>query len=224
MHFPESSLAARPGAAGASTVRRRRLLGGGTAGNEQLTAMVGVVLLVLLAVIGLTILRIHQLIWVHLFVGLLLLGPVALKMGSTGYRFTRYYTHDKAYRQAGPPVAILRLLAPIVVLSTVGVFGSGLVLLLAGPSSRDQWLLIHKASFIVWVAVTAVHVLGHLPGLPGHLRAARNTRSELVGTEPGSAGRTVALAGALAGGLVIALLLLPQFTAWTATGAFGHHH
>ena len=101
----------------------------------------------------------------HLFVGLLLLGPVALKLGSTGYRFTRYYTHDKAYRRAGPPVPVLRLIAPIVVLSTVGVFASGLVLLLAGPSSRGQWLLIHKASFIVWVAVTAVHVLGHLPGI-----------------------------------------------------------
>ena len=44
----------------------------------------------LLAVIGVTIPELRQLISVHLFVGLLLLGPVALKMVSTGYRFVRY--------------------------------------------------------------------------------------------------------------------------------------
>ncbi len=71
---------------------RGRLIGGGTEGNEQLTAITGAILLVLLAVIGLTILRIHLLISVHLFVGLLLIGPVALKLGSTGYRFARHYS------------------------------------------------------------------------------------------------------------------------------------
>jgi hypothetical protein len=200
------------------------LLGGGTAGNEQLTATVGVILLVLLAVIGVTILRIHQLISVHLFVGLLLIGPVALKLGSTGYRFTRYYTHDRAYRSAGPPLPLLRIIAPVVVLSTVVVFASGVALLLLGPSSRGQLLLIHKASFIVWVAFTAVHVLGHLPGMPEHLRAARRTRAAVTGADPGSGGRTIAVVGAFAGGLLLALVLLPQYGAWTAATAFLHHH
>ncbi|MGO9790275.1 MAG: hypothetical protein ACLP8S_12505, partial [Solirubrobacteraceae bacterium] len=75
---------------------RSRLFGGGTDGNEQLTSITGAILIVLLAVIGVTILRVGQLISVHLFVGLLLLGPVTLKLGSTGYRFVRYYTHDSA--------------------------------------------------------------------------------------------------------------------------------
>ena len=70
------------------------LFGGSTDGNEQLTAFTGAILIVLLAVLGVTILRIRQLISVHLFVGLLLLGPVALKLASTGYRFVRYYTRD----------------------------------------------------------------------------------------------------------------------------------
>lgn len=48
------------------------ILGGGTDGNEQLTGMTGLVLVLLLAVIGVTILRKSQLISVHLFVGLLL--------------------------------------------------------------------------------------------------------------------------------------------------------
>jgi len=42
---------------------RITLLGGGTQGNEQITAVTGVVLIVLLAALGVTILRIRQLIW-----------------------------------------------------------------------------------------------------------------------------------------------------------------
>ena len=44
------------------TRRRRRvgaLIGGGTDGNELLTSMTGAILIVLLAVLGITILRIH---------------------------------------------------------------------------------------------------------------------------------------------------------------------
>ena len=66
--------------------RGRPFLGGGTDGNERLTAIVGALLLVLLAVLGVTIIRIGQLLWLHLFLGLLLIGPVALKLASTGYR------------------------------------------------------------------------------------------------------------------------------------------
>ncbi len=46
--------------------------------------------------------------------------------------------------RAPPPT--LRLIAPIVVASTVVVFASGVALLLLGPSSRGSLLLIHKAS------------------------------------------------------------------------------
>jgi hypothetical protein len=66
---------------------RDLITGGGTDGNELLTSMTGAVLIVLLAVLGVTIVRIGQLIWLHLFVGLVLLGPVAAKLASTGYRF-----------------------------------------------------------------------------------------------------------------------------------------
>jgi len=186
--------------------------------------MVGVLLLLLLAVIGLTILRMHQLIFVHLFVGLALIGPVVLKLGSTGYRFTRYYTHDRSYVAVGPPTPPLRLIAPIVVLSTIVVFASGVILLLLGPTDRGQPLLIHKAAFFVWLAFTGLHVLGHLPGLRDHLGAARRARATVVGPDPGNSGRAAVIAGALLGGLVLALLLLTQYTAWTAANAFLHHH
>src|SRR5205814_2774471 len=106
---PRKYPAARPRALAAR--RMPGLTGGGTDGNEQLTSMVAVVLLVLLAVIGVTIVRIVQLISVHLFVGLLLLGPVAVRLASTGYRFVRYYTWRPEYRTKGPPALIMRLIA-----------------------------------------------------------------------------------------------------------------
>ena len=91
------------------------LTGGGTDGNEQLTTVTGLILIVLLAAIGFTIPQLRQFIWMHLFVGFLLIGPVLLKVAATGYRFVRYYAHDPAYRSKGPPEIVLRLIAPIVV-------------------------------------------------------------------------------------------------------------
>ena len=179
----ESTAASSP-----RTATRRLTLRGGPDGNEQLTSITGVLLIILLAALGVTILRIGQLIWPHLFIGLLLIGPVALKMASTGYRFLRFYTHDRVYRQKGPPAPSLRLLAPGVVLTTVVVFVSGLVLLFVGPASRDTPLLIHKASFILWGGLTALHVLGHLPGLSGTVRKAAAILSKERSVKPGTTG------------------------------------
>jgi hypothetical protein len=194
--------------------RGGRLTGGGTTGNERLTTVVGATLIVLLLVIGVTILRIRQLLSVHLFVGLLLVPPVLLKMSSTGYRFLRYYTGDARYRRKGPPELALRLLAPMVVLSTVVVFATGVALLFAGPSSRGTLLPIHKDSFFVWAAFMAVHVLGHLPSMSAVLRADYGASAGLSSDVTGRAGRMVALTGALVVGAVLAVLLIPEFGPW----------
>jgi hypothetical protein len=53
------------------------------AGNERLTAMTGAVLLVLFVAECLTLLNIGNLLTLHVFLGMLLLGPVGLKVGST---------------------------------------------------------------------------------------------------------------------------------------------
>ena len=206
----------------------RALTAGGTDGNEQLTAITGVVLIALLAVIGLTILRIHQLISVHLFVGLMLIGPVALKLASTGYRFLRYYSGDRVYRTKGPPETWLRLLAPLVVLTTVIVFVTGVLLMFAGPAHRNPLLELHKVGFIAWIAFTGLHVLGHLPtvgrlfGIDASAGARRRATIELTNT-PGAAGRWIVLAGAIVAGLVLAIVLLPHFHLWTSDRAFLHH-
>jgi hypothetical protein len=220
MHSPTSTAFAGSRAA----VGRSRLLSGGTDGNELLTSLTGGLLLVLLAVIGLTLIALHQLLSVHLFVGLVLVGPLALKMASTGYRFVRYYTGSESYLAKGPPPAALRLIAPMVVISTVVVMASGVWLLLAGPSSRSSVLPIHKVSFIVWVAFTAVHVLGHLPSFASTLHI------DVAGIAPappvrgGSMSRTLSLLGVLVGGVVLAILLIPEYGAWLNHIQDFHHH
>ena len=202
----EFASVARPG--------RRALLAGGPAGNERLTSATAVLLLVLLAVEGVTILFLGRLLGLHMFVGLLLIPPVALKLGSTGYRFVRYYTGTPSYRRKGPPPAVLRAIAPIVVLSTLAVFASGVALLLTGPGSRDTLLPIHKVSFIVWIAFTGVHVLGHLPGMASFLRSDHATGRGRARREDGQTGRDLALAGAMLAGAVLAVLLVPDFASW----------
>jgi hypothetical protein len=204
--------------------RLRALTGGGTMGNELLTAATGTALIVLLAVIGVTILRVRQLLSIHLFVGMLLIGPLALKLASTGYRFVGYYTANPRYRLKGPPLAPLRMIAPVVVISTLVVFASGVALLFAGPSSRQTLLPIHKISFFVWVAFMALHVLGHLADLPRALRADYSRTRQLSGDVTGRAGRMLALAGALAAGAVLAVLVIPQFGPWLHSSGLFHHH
>jgi len=75
----------------------RRLLRGGSAGNEQLTAVIATLLLLLLAIEGATLLRIRSLLNVHAFVGMLLIPVVAAKLASTGWRLVRYYRGAEEY-------------------------------------------------------------------------------------------------------------------------------
>jgi hypothetical protein len=198
--------------------------GGGTTGNELLTTVSGAMLLVLLAALGVTIIGIGQLLWLHLFLGMLLIGPLALKLASTGYRFVRYYSGSATYRRKGPPAVPLRVMGPFVVVSTLVVFASGVALLFAGPSSRDTLLPIHKLSFFVWLAFMGLHVLIHLPSILPALRSDYGRRPEVGAHVPGRSGRSIALAGALVAGLVLAVLVIGEFAPWVhGSGIFDHH-
>jgi hypothetical protein len=101
-----------------------------------------------------------------------------------------------------------------VVISTVVVFASGVALLFAGPGSRGVLLPLHKVSFIVWLIFTGVHVLGHLAELPAALRADRRAERPWDEQGGGRGARALSLAGALVGGLVLALAVESQFGAW----------
>jgi hypothetical protein len=124
----------------------------------------------------------------------------------------------------------LRVIAPMVVLSTLVVFVSGGVLLFVGPSAHTTWFPIHKDSFFVWAAFMAIHVIRHLPSMPRVLRAdysrlADFDYGELGGDVTGRAGRVLALSGALVAGVVLAILVIPEFGAWLhGIGLFHHQH
>lgn len=181
----------------------------GVAGNARLTAALGALLLVLLAAEGATIPFIGQLRVEHILIGMLLLGPVAAKLASTGYRFARYYLGSPAYVTKGPPQIALRLLAPGVVFTTVALFGTGVALLLVGRN--DQLLFLHKASFIAWFGLMTIHVLGHILELPGPAFADwRRDGPRLAG----AAYRLVAVATALALGGALAVLSFSAAGSW----------
>lgn len=177
----------------------------GTRGNERLTAEVGAALLVLLAALGLTIPFVHPLIREHVFLGMLLIPVVLLKLGSTGYRFVRYYTGARTYRAAGPPLLLLRALAPVVVASTVVVFASGVLLLVVGVRNGPLGLM-HKASFIVWFGAMTIHVLAYVWRLPRLASADFRSDADRIG---GSLARRAAVGGALVVGIVLAAVTLP---------------
>ena len=208
---------------------------GGAEGNERLTAMTGAVLLVLLAAEGFTILSLRQLLTLHFFIGMLLLGPVALKAGSTMYRFVRYYAGSVPYRRKGPPAPLLRLLGPVIIASTAVVFGTGIALAVTGPAGRQPWLFLHKATFVIWFSAVTIHVLAYLPRLPRLLASeARGTAAgETEGPAPrpgrGYGGRAVAALGgrglrlallvaSLVAGLVIAMLTVHLAVPWHSGG------
>ena len=134
----------------------------GVESNARLTGTTAAVLLVLLAVEGVTVLRVRALLTPHVFIGMLLMPPVLLKIGSTGWRFVRYYRGSPAYRRKGPPATLLRLLGPVVVILTVVLLASGVALVLGPHSLRHSLLFAHKASFVLWFGAMTIHVFGHL--------------------------------------------------------------
>jgi hypothetical protein len=194
---------------------------GGAEGNERLTAAAGAVLLVLFAAEGVTILSIHRLITVHFFLGMLLLGPVALKVGSVIYRFFRYYTASPDYRRKGPPAPLMRLLGPFVLITSVGVLGTGVALAFA-RSAAGPWLFLHKAFFVLWFGVMTVHVLAYVWRLPGLIGPDLSRRAGLTRAGQVLAGRTtrwILLVASVAGGLVIAAMTVHLAGPWV-----GFHH
>ncbi len=177
---------------------------GGAAGNERLTSLAAAILLVLLAAEGATILRLERLVTVHVFIGMLLVPLVALKIGSTGYRFVRYYTGSLAYRLKGPPALLLRIaVAPVVLLSTLALFGTGIALVLAAPRD-DAIIRLHKMAFLVWFCAMSAHVLWHVWALPRTVLSDVRRRS----TVRGRSGRLCLVAASVVAGLGLAVVTL----------------
>jgi hypothetical protein len=201
-------LTARARVSQPARVRPRRRLFGGAEGNARLTSLAGALLVVLLALEGTTLPFMGALLSMHVFVGMLLLGPVAVKLAATGYRFARYYTGGREYVENGPPLQLMRVVvAPALVLSTLTLLGSGVALILA--PAHGLVLGLHKASFIVWTGAFGIHLLVY------GLRAGRHLLAELDARPAGGrALRLTLLAVALAAGIALAIVTLPLAAPW----------
>lgn len=188
----------------------------GPRGNDRLTSSTGLVLLILLAIETLTTLLLGRYLNVHLFLGLLLIPPVALKLASTGWRFTRYYSRHDEYRREGPPRPLLRVLAPLLVASTLMLFGTGVAMLIEGHGGGELRTL-HTLSFIAWGVLMIVHVLAYITRV---FRSGssdwRRGAGEIVA---GARSRRALLIGAIIAGVVVALATYP-----TQQSFVRHHH
>jgi hypothetical protein len=200
---------------------------GGPAGNARLTAWTGLLLLVLSVAELVTLINVGGLVSWHIVIGTLLIPPALVKTASTGWRIASYYGGRPAYQQAGPPPMLLRILGPGVVASTLGLLASGLLLVFLGQDrsrnvlitalgQRVDWLTLHQGLFIVWAALTGLHVLGRaMPAL--QLTVLGNGAG---GPVDGAKGRAAVLSGAAVVAAVAALLVLSASGSWR----HGDHH
>ncbi len=188
----------------------------GVKGNARLTGTLASVLLVLLALEGVTSVRIGSLLTVHVFIGVLLIGPVLVKITSTSWRFIKYYWGDPQYRRKGPPPIALRLLGPVIVILTLILLGSGIGLIAAPLAWRSLLLFVHKASFVLWFAVMTIHVLGHIGETArlAPLDFLHRTRRQVRGASV----RQWVVASSLFVGLIAAVAITPLANNW-----FAHH-
>jgi hypothetical protein len=172
---------------------------GGSAANEQLTAIVAAVLVPLLLAEAATLLNVRGLLTVHAFIGMLLVPVVVVKVASAGWRMVRYYAGSEEYVLRGPPQILIRVVvAPVLVASTVILFGTGIALL-ALDQTEGTVVGLHKASFVVWAFAFGVHFLTRLGVLWRVLR-------ERV---PGISLRLVAATMSVVAGVALATLTLP---------------
>lgn len=194
----------------------------GPAGNAQLTAWTGLLLLALAVVELVTLIDVRGLLSWHVVVGVLLAAVAALKIASTGWRFLRYYGRNRPYRQAGPPPVLLRLLGPLVIVGTGAVLATGIWLIAVGPESGRRTLVIllgqridllslHQASFAVFAVAAGAHLLARF--VPAVVLATERGHRE-DGRLRGRGPRVAVLVAALVAGVLAAVLILPAAAPW----------
>ena len=114
------------------------------------------------------------------------------------------------------------MLAPLVVLSTVVVFASGVALLLRrallalGAAAGAQGQL-HRLARVHRACTCSATC-------PGSARCCEPTTARIGGGDTnGRAGRVLALSGALVAGVVLAILAVPEFAPWLHSMSILHH-
>lgn len=182
-------------------------------GNERLTAAAGLVLLVLTVLeLATIVFGLRQFLSLHVFVGLVLIPPVLLKLASTGWRATRYYTGSEPYRLKGAPELTMRLLAPLLVAATVVLFASGVAMGFLHGHSLVIARRLHGPASVLWMILVGVHVLAYLK------RALISSKHDVAAasraTVRGARARTYLLAFAIVAGVVAGAATVPLQHRW----------
>jgi hypothetical protein len=139
-------------------------------------------------------------------------AEVQLKIAGTGWRFARYYTRNQAYRMKGTPELVMRMLAPLLVLMTIVLFGSGVAMGLTHGRALEIARRLHGPAAFLWTVIVAVHVLVYLR------RAIRSTAADIVPATrretEGAKARAFILAAVIVGGFVLGAATLPAQRQW----------
>jgi hypothetical protein len=117
-------------------------------------------------------------------------------------------------------VPLLRLLGPLVLITSAGVLGTGVALAFA-RSAAGPWLFLHKAFFVLWFGVMTVHVLAYVWRLPRLIGPDLTRRAGLTRAGRVLAGRStrwILLAASVAGGLLIAAMTVHLAGPWAGSG------
>ena len=135
----------------------------GLARNAQLTALTGLTLLALFtAEIVTVILGVSGVMTAHAIIGIAITPVVSLKIGSTGWRFAKYYRGDRDYARRGAPPTWLRILGPLLITATLLLLGSG-ILAYASPRWGLHHIVLgaHKVLFYPWMLMLIAHTAAH---------------------------------------------------------------
>lgn len=206
---------------------------GGPAGNATLTSWTGLLLLALILAELITLLDVTGLIRWHVGVGILLTALVGVKIATVCWRILRYYTRSEPYRRAGPPPLVLRILGPLVIVSTLGVLGTGITLIVIGSAAAKRGLItvfgqsinaedFHQFFFVVFAVAVGLHLLARF--VPALRRTARVRETD--GEKAPVAGRyarITVLSAAILAAVIALILILPSVSGWQDDDHSDHH-
>jgi hypothetical protein len=179
-------------------------------GNLILTSHAGLIILFALVLLYLSGLAFTPLRPVHFALGFALIPILVVKLASTVWRAIGYYFHRDAYRAAGPPWLLPRMIALPLATAAVLATVSGVVLWSQG-TDHGTWAAIHTDSVIALGVIVLVHLAVYLR------KALRASAKSLAATAINRPERVIvwALVAALAAG-AIATGLEPT---WNPTGS-----
>jgi hypothetical protein len=166
-------------------------------GNLILTSHAGLIIAFALVLLYLSGLAFTPLRPVHFALGFALIPILVVKLASTAWRAISYYVRRGAYRAAGAPWLLPRLIAVPLAIAAVIATTSGVVLWGEG-TDHGTWAAIHTDSVIALGVVVLVHLAVYLR------KALRASAKSLAATAVNRPERVVvwALLAALAAGAV----------------------